>query len=56
MKSVPQEKNDQDARAERILELQKKIRDSAYLDNAVQRMAFLMSKQLVEGIPVKRIL
>jgi hypothetical protein len=56
MKSVPQEKNDQDARSERILELQKKIRDNAYLDNAVQRMAFVMSKQLVEGVPVKRIL
>jgi hypothetical protein len=56
MKSVPQEKNDQDAKSARILELQKKINDSAYLDNAIQRMAFVMSKQLVEGVPIKRIL
>jgi hypothetical protein len=56
MKSVPQKKNVQDAQSARILELKKKIRDSAYLDSAIQRIAFVMSKQLVEGVPVRRVL
>jgi hypothetical protein len=32
---------------ERLAILAKKIYDKAYLDNAIQRMAFVMSKQLV---------
>ena len=33
----------------RILELRKKIRDDAYLDSAVQRIAQVLSSRLVEN-------
>ena len=33
----------------RILELRKKIHDAEYLDNAVQRIAFVISQKLVEN-------
>lgn len=32
----------------RILELRKKIHDAEYLDNAVQRIAYVISRKLVE--------
>lgn len=32
----------------RILELRKKIHDSNYLDSAIQRIALVLSKKLVE--------
>lgn len=33
----------------RILELRKKIHDAEYLDNAVQRIAYVISRKLVEN-------
>jgi hypothetical protein len=54
MKSVPQKKISQDEHSARILELQQKIRDQAYLENAIQRIAFVMSRQLVENALVSR--
>lgn len=32
----------------RILELRKKITDQTYLDNAIQRIALILSRKLVE--------
>jgi hypothetical protein len=46
----------QDAPSSRILELQEKIHDKAYLEAAIARIAFVMSKQLVEGVPIGKIL
>jgi hypothetical protein len=48
-------KKSQDELSARILELQEKIRDEEYLDGAIARIAFVMSKQLIEGIPARRI-
>jgi hypothetical protein len=49
-------KESQDEPSARILELRKKIRDDEYLEGAIARIAFVMSKQLVEGVPLMRIL
>jgi hypothetical protein len=56
MKSVPRKKFSQNEPSPRILELQKKIHDRNYQDSAIQRIAFVMSRQLVENIPAGRIL
>jgi len=34
--------------SDRILELRKKILDENYIDNAIQRIALILSRQLVE--------
>ncbi len=36
-------------REERILELQKMIQDESYIDNAVERIADVISKKIVES-------
>lgn len=46
--TVVLEKHDESELSPRILELRKKIQDSAYLDNAVQRIAQVISRRLVE--------
>ncbi|MCF0243028.1 MAG: hypothetical protein HUK25_10340 [Treponema sp.] len=43
------EKEETEKLSPRILELRKKIHDSEYLDNAVQRIAFVISQKLVEN-------
>jgi hypothetical protein len=54
MKSVPQQKPTQNIPSERILELRQKIHDNVYLENAVQRIAFVMSRQLVDNVSTGR--
>jgi hypothetical protein len=51
-----QKKSSQEMPPSRVLELQEKIRDKAYLEGAIARIAFVMSKQLVEGVPIGKIL
>ncbi|MDR1784948.1 MAG: hypothetical protein LBR23_00555 [Spirochaetaceae bacterium] len=54
MKSDEGYKKFQNEPSLRILELRQKIKDRSYLDNAVQRIAFVMSRQLVEDSQAER--
>lgn len=46
--SAVHEQQDEDL-SPRILELRRKIHDSSYLDNAIARIAQVVSRNLVEG-------
>lgn len=48
MKPLEKEVISEQENSERILELRKKIMDEKYLDNAIQRIALILSRQLVE--------
>jgi len=54
MKAVLQKKETEDVSSARIMELRRRIRDRTYLDYAVQRLAFVMSRQLIESSDVGR--
>lgn len=43
------DKEEKNELSPRILELRKKIHDEEYLDNAVQRIAYVISRKLVEN-------
>jgi hypothetical protein len=47
--SVPKNSIDRSVVSVRIKDLQKKIQDESYLDNAIDRIAVIISRQLVEG-------
>jgi hypothetical protein len=48
MKVATYRENRRNSSADRLAVLAKKIYDKAYLDNAIQRMAMVMSRQLVD--------
>ncbi|MBQ5490977.1 MAG: hypothetical protein IIT68_02860 [Treponema sp.] len=47
--SVPKNSINRSVVSVRIKDLQKKIQDESYLDNAIDRIAVIISRQLVEG-------
>jgi hypothetical protein len=54
MKSALLYKQSEDELPARVIELRRKIKDSSYIDNAIQRMAFVMSRLLVENAQIER--
>ncbi|WP_156786602.1 hypothetical protein [Treponema brennaborense] len=46
--------SDSAVKSERVRELQQKIYDRAYLDNAIQRIALVLSRKLVENREIIR--
>lgn len=48
MSSISNDKTSDQCVSARILELRRKIQDEAYIDNAVQRIALVLSRRIVE--------
>lgn len=48
MSSISNDKTSDQCVSTRILELRRKIQDESYIDNAVQRIALVLSRRIVE--------